>query len=238
MLKINRRRPHRDYSWPPPTPGPKSSISNNHSLQSNQKVTNTLEKQSIGHKIDHIREEKVGKLSPSSLKNNEIRKSMSSSPSKSLDGHSERERTDVEWPPMYHYKDKYKNFSSPQSYIYPQSHNIRRTYSLPEDEITNQGFFEPIRMFWESISSPTSSLDRDRARKQHQRNFNSILNGKKWKSFENFNEPITIDDEDGDDKVLQLLVTEKETVKLGGTGIEWYVNWGQLGLYLQSWKGF
>lgn len=220
-MKINRRRhhhqnhPHRDYSWPPP-----SSISNSHSsIQSNQKVTNTLSRQSIGHKIDHIRkldEEEL--LSPSSLKNNEIRKSMSSS-SQSLDGHSEREKPEIEWPPMYHYKHDHHSFTcSP-------GHSIRRTYSLPEDEITNQRFFEPIRMFWESISSPTSSLDRGGKGGQRQpRNFNSLLNGKKWKSFENFNEPITIDDEDGDDKVLQLLVTEQGLWKKGD--IEWYVKWG------------
>lgn len=158
-------------------------------------------------------------LSPSSLKNNEIRKSMSSSPSQSLDGHSVREKPEIEWPPLYHYKDDHHPFTSSPGLP------IRRTYSLPEDEITNQRFFEPIRLFWESVSSPTSSLDR-KGQKQP-RNFNSLLNGKKWKSFENFNEPITIDDEDGDDKVLQLLVTEKEEQMKTG-GIEWYVKWGHL----------
>lgn len=222
-MKINRRRhhhqnhPHRDYSWPPPSPAT-SSISNSHSsLQSNQKVTNTLSRQSIGHKIDHIRKLEEELLSPSSLKNNEIRKSMSSSPSQSLDGHSERGKPEIEWPPLYHYTDDHHSFTSSPGLP------IRRTYSLPEDEITNQRFFEPIRMFWESISSPTSSLDR--GRQKQPRNFNSLLNGKKWKSFENFNEPITIDDEDGDDKVLQLLVTEQEEQSKKG-GIEWYVKWG------------
>lgn len=223
-MKINRRPhhhqhyPYRDYSWPPstPPPPPSSSISNNSLQQSNQNVTNTLSSQSIGHKIDHIRKLEEEQLSQSSLKNNEIRKSMSSSPSQSqsLDGRSEKE-----WPPLYHYKDSGHH---PSFNFSPEQTIIRRTYSLPEDEITNQGFFEPIRLFWESISSPTSSLDRKVQRQPT--NFNSILNGKKWKSFENFNEPITIDDEDGDDKVLQLLVTEqKEQLKM--VGIEWYVNW-------------